>query len=377
MKNIYFEKNSDIQILRAVAIIITLAAHINILTKKQELLSVMHVYFEYWAGVDLFFCISGFVITSSLLRQYSESQDIHQKVKNIRNFWIKRFYRIAPSSWLWLTITLFVAYNLDLQVNESPSEVLRQSLIAFLNLFNFEHTNCLYSDGWHCTVLGIYWSLSLEEQFYFLFPFVFFFIRHKYLAFILLFVCILMFFIHRPWPGLGWSTRIDPVFWGVIIAFFKSSSLSKIMEPRFLQNRLTSFLFLIVCILLLISIPRISPDPQGNILVFETSLIGIICALLVGSASYDGNYFSKKSIITTIFLWIGSRSYSLYLNHIIIFLIIRDSLNTDQFIQNSRDFIILTACAISVSCLLAEGNYRFVELPLRLKGRQIVKSLKD
>jgi len=93
MKNIYFEKNLDIQVLIAVAIIITLVAHIGVLTKKHELLSAMHIHFEYWTGVDMFFCISGFVITNSLLRQYSESEDIHQKVKNIRNFWIKIFYK--------------------------------------------------------------------------------------------------------------------------------------------------------------------------------------------------------------------------------------------------------------------------------------------
>ena len=380
----HVEKNEDIQFLRAVALIITLVAHIGVLTKTINM-DPIHKHFEYWGGVDLFFCISGFVITQSLLRDYLDNYKKEEKIKAIYRFWIKRVFRIIPSAWLWLLIAITVTAVLDLDIRETTVEVYRQALIAFFNLFNFMHPHCMQSDGWHCQMVGVYWSLSLEEQFYILFPIIFFFVTHKRICIALTLLLIILFFQHRPWPDLGWSTRVDPICFGVLIAFFHSTTYSKLFIPKFMLKKINSIIFFLIFLLMLLSVPKLSPVFEGTIFPFETGMIAVICGIIVFVASYDLNIFipllkvRQKNIFarfySLFFLWVGSRSYSIYLAHIIIFTIIRNVLKTDTYVNTVEAFILFAAASIAASFLVAEINFRFIEVPFRVKGRKLAEKI--
>jgi peptidoglycan/LPS O-acetylase OafA/YrhL len=381
MRNIV-EKNEDIQFLRAVAILITLVAHIGVLTKVVDL-EPLHQYFEYWGGVDLFFCISGFVITRSLLRGYKENYRQSEKIIALYQFWIKRAFRIIPSAWLWLLIAVSVSAGMNLDVRETTTEVYRQALIAFFNLFNFMHPNCMQSDGWHCQLVGVYWSLSLEEQFYILFPAIFFFVKHRRICIAIGALLVVLFFQHRPWPDLGWSLRVDPICFGVLLAFFHSTPFARLFVPTLMLKKLNAFIFFAVVVLLVLSVPKLSPSLGGIIFPFETGLIAVVCSVMVFVASYDLNVFIPSTkdrekkvhlrFYSVFFLWVGSRSYSIYLVHIIVFTVIRNALESDSFVRTGGGFVCFAFVSTTISFVVAELNYRFVEMPFRVKGRDLAE----
>lgn len=100
-------KNLDIEVLRGVAILITIYAHIGSLLRwLPETYMKSLSYFSPAVGVDLFFCISGYVITKSL---YNNSFKDKGFCFISIPFWIKRIWRLWPSSFLWLLLTLLCA----------------------------------------------------------------------------------------------------------------------------------------------------------------------------------------------------------------------------------------------------------------------------
>jgi len=99
-------------------------------------------------GVRIFFIISGFLITTLLLREQAKSSTI-----GLREFYVRRAYRILPASLVFMLVT-FVIFWPQLQWYHMAT--------AVLYLANFDYTHPWY--------LGHLWSLSVEEQFYLLWP---------------------------------------------------------------------------------------------------------------------------------------------------------------------------------------------------------------
>jgi peptidoglycan/LPS O-acetylase OafA/YrhL len=115
-----------------------------------------------WLGVDVFFVLSGYLITSLLLAERRR----HGRI-GLRNFYVRRFLRLAPLSvalvlvlWLITAVGLDDATGLDLHFSGGVS-----ILAYYSNWWNIAHPHGLGS-------LGHVWSLSIEEQFYFVWPWV-------------------------------------------------------------------------------------------------------------------------------------------------------------------------------------------------------------
>ncbi|HET8930794.1 MAG TPA: acyltransferase [Acidimicrobiales bacterium] len=115
-----------------------------------------------WLGVDVFFVLSGYLITSLLLAERRR----HGRI-GLRNFYVRRFLRLAPLSvalvlvlWLITATGLDEATGLDLHFAGGVS-----ILAYYSNWWNIAHPDGLGS-------LGHVWSLSIEEQFYFVWPWV-------------------------------------------------------------------------------------------------------------------------------------------------------------------------------------------------------------
>ena len=157
-------KNQDIEALRAVAVIFTVLCHlIDLVTWKGDW-TALFPKINYWGGVDLFFCISGFVIAGSLIRQ--------QRPGSFRDFavpfYIRRIFRIWPPALFWLGVSLLatIVFNSSLAFGHFKS-VLGDATAAALQVANFYYMSCTGD----CGKEAVYWSLSLEEQFYLIFPF--------------------------------------------------------------------------------------------------------------------------------------------------------------------------------------------------------------
>ena len=149
----------DIQGLRAVAVLMVVAFHAGLPVPGG------------FVGVDVFFVISGFVITSMLKREWEETGSIR-----FRTFYFRRFKRLIPALALMVVVTI-VASALLLSVNGTQQKAAWTAIGAALfaaNLVIANVTGGYFDAPAHENPLLNTWSLSVEEQFYFAFPLILF-----------------------------------------------------------------------------------------------------------------------------------------------------------------------------------------------------------
>src|SRR5436305_350455 len=180
-------------------------------------------YFGFWSGFDLFFCVSGFVITTSLLsarRRVSRNGGIRTWIVP---FYIRRAFRLLPSAWLWVGVTLLCTVFLNAHGQFGYlRENLFDGIAAIAEVYNFYAYHCSLQQD--CGLMGHYWSLSLEEQFYLAFPLLLLAVpRLRYLVMILAIGFVIQFVQPRAEGffishSLLWFTRTDAIILGVLIA---------------------------------------------------------------------------------------------------------------------------------------------------------------
>jgi peptidoglycan/LPS O-acetylase OafA/YrhL len=359
----------EIECLRAVAILFTLIHHafFYLLIKAPPFEDTLLRYATFWGGVDLFFVISGFVIFRDLMSK-------KKKISYWRNtgaFWLRRAWRILPSAWLWLVIYLLVTLFLNSSGAIGHFENnLTDSLAAFFQVANFQSWRCMHAGT--CGPNGVYWSLSLEEQFYLLLPIVIFIFGRK-LRYFFLFLLVVQFFIRRPVWSLIWAVRTDTFIWGCLLAMMSKKDIYQKLEPRFLN--MFPFVKWIVVPMLIIAMALIPAAPNGVPL--PTSLLGVVCCLLVYLASYDRGYLMAPGFFRRGLVWLGGRSYSLYLTHVVLFRVAIElwyrAIGND--VATADHIWPLTISALLLVFAASELNYRFVEQPLRRYGKRLVATL--
>ncbi len=129
-----------------------------------------------WMGVQMFFVISGYLITGILLRMKAKLPAREYFLK----FYSRRFFRIFPLYYFYLFL-VFAAATWFLSISYKPKVmkvVLEQIWYAFLYVYNFYSAHQGYNSS---PFLDHLWSLSVEEQFYIFWPLLIFFVNEKYL----------------------------------------------------------------------------------------------------------------------------------------------------------------------------------------------------
>ena len=376
-------KNRDIEALRAIGIIFVLIAHAYKLTPWQGALNGslhdIYYYFGLWTGVDLFFCVSGFIITKNIIDNNvinPNTANINGFIKFALPFWINRIYRLWPSAWFWLTVVtvLSIFFNKSGSFGNIINQIMYQ-LYAMLNVANFYGYECVVSSGGFktCGVYQVFWSLSLEEQFYWAFPFIIYFLGKKKTFIVALCIFAIQVPLDRGGSFLGFI-RTDAISLGVAIGVMSTASWYKSLTPKLLDNKVASFftfLLLIIALALLGSYKTIAVG-------FSTGMVAIVSGLLVWISSYNKSYICPKGVIGSIVLWFGSRSYSLYLAHIpsyYITLEIAYRLSHGDYRSIPHPTIILILSGFSLAVILAELSFRLIENPLRKVGREKAKAI--
>ena len=153
MSNIKYRK--DIDGLRALAVLSVVLFHLDLSWVKSGFL-----------GVDIFFVISGYLITSIIIR------DLNNKSFSIKNFYLRRVRRILPALIVVLTVTTFLAWLILLP--EDLKHYSRSLICAIISISNLHFFHSL-SFGYFSTDASIIpllhtWSLGIEEQFYIFWP---------------------------------------------------------------------------------------------------------------------------------------------------------------------------------------------------------------
>ena len=295
-------------------------------------------------GVQIFFVISGYLIIGNIVNEIS-----HHHFFSIRNFFVKRFFRILPPYYFYLAVCLLVSlFRKDLV---HPAEILRG--VFFLTYIPIEKT-LIYT--------AHMWSLCLEEYFYLIISILFLFNakNSKHLTKIILFVLFILLSqgavtILKIKSGFIYDLlEFRFMFMGGLIAILNKKYADKINWEKLVVARP---IFLAFFTLLLFY------TPPGYMLIFPV-IIGITIHLTtINPTRFISIVFENRPIS-----WLGTISYSVYLwNSFFIpwseYYIFKSKINLiQQFPLN-----------IGFSLALAVFSYKYIEQPMIRYGRKFLK----
>mgnify|MGYP001212951743 CR=1 FL=1 len=340
---------NHIQFLRGFSVILVFFYHLKL------------QYFDYgFLGVDIFFVISGFVITSLI---YSEIEST--KKFNFLNFYIKRFKRIFPVLFFVISISLlFIVFFQPLDLFLNNLRVYFLSLIGISNFYYlFSKKN--YFDTVFDDPFAHTWSLGVEEQFYIIFPlFLFLLLNIKsYFKFIFFIIFIIIL-------GLSFSIffqeNIKLIFYSPLFRFweFLVGTLTFFLSNKIkFKNNNLSLLILIILIIFIL-IPKNISLP---IITIATCLLASIFILI----------YEKKKIVNLIienrlFIFLGNISYSFYLWHLPV-IYFYDLYFLKSFLRVPLLFFLIVILSY-FSFIYVENKFRYLKINVKfsLKNNVII-----
>ncbi len=362
-------KNREIEQLRAVSICFVLFGHLIILSPIiAQFLLPLFPYASFGVGVDLFFCISGYVVAMSYSDYFDRYRARGEFWPAARMFWLRRVYRLLPSAWLWVVVGLLCAAFFN---STGYFQSVEQNLKSAFSVVTFT-ANFAGIYGW-LEPNNHYWSLSLEEQFYVLLPLFLLLITGRRARIMAL---LLVIAVQFPLERNSWGTltteilatfRIDGFAWGILIFMFSRSAWYRRLEPSFLLRKPLALMLTLLLLYLLLA-------AHAQLLVWSTSLglVAMIAGVLVWLASYANGYLFGYQGLSDMMQWLGARSYGIYLIHMPVFRFTHEA--ATRYLQASGQeytpaivpFLLLFAGILIVA--LAELNFRYVEDPLRRMG---------
>lgn len=329
----------DIQILRAISVILVLFFHLNI--NKW-------VFGSGFIGVDIFFVISGYLVVGALIKEERESKF------SIINFYSRRIKRLFIPSVLCLSFILICSFIF--KINYRVYKDLFAASLHYINYYFVIGENDYFKSDSTDSIVLHYWSLALEEQFYFIIPILFGiyklilqkFIKelwNKIWILLSLIFCIsllLINFLPNNMKFFFMFTRIWEFIAGAIIFEFEKSFNDK-LSSKIPYYNIICIIIQILCLLILILLSFILPlNSWPNA---YTLLVIIISSIFI---------LIKPSISFLPLEMIGNWSYSIYLYHFPLIKIIKNNFN---FINYSIYSIIVIISTLILSLI----SYYFVE----------------
>lgn len=295
----YFEKTKfpSLDGLRALSIIFVIIHHI-------------FFYEQFWTneidlgriGVHIFFVISGFLITTLLIKE----KIINGKI-SLKSFYIRRAFRILPVLFLFLGILMILNKVFDLNIS---------SVSFFTSFFFLGNFGIDTSETWYT---GHFWSLAIEEQFYLIFPFLLYkFDITKYRNILIGFILIIPFFNSLYWnnSSILHSNKMVENAAFVITTLFSQGTLAILVGSlcsifafgyEHTIKRILLFKWLGILIFLLALTIRISfPESSFFLLIFDF-LIGVGIIINLNKDSFFTIFLDNVILVK-----IGVLSYSLY-----------------------------------------------------------------
>ena len=359
----------EIEVLRAIAVMMVLVEHIpiNLFYWHSGLQDAVPSWWSGGTGVDLFFTISGFVIVRSLLPRLQAAQGANFLAETL-TFLLRRFWRLQPSAWLWLIIpTILSATFNETQTFHDVRSNVASAVTAILAVNNLRF-GALFGVG-DTGITFPYWSLSLEEQFYLLLPIAIYFLR-KRLVFLM--AGLLVYQFCMPAGAIYNSTRPGAIAVGVLLAMWSLHPSYRMARPAFLaQSAPLRFCFVTALVLLLGALGSDLPSPLFAV---AYGMVAVLAGVLVYSASFSAGYIMRDGLVRRCFVWVGARSYAIYLVHMPAFALTREiyyHFSAPVWVASTWLMLQYLGIAFAIIAAVAELNYRFVEIPARRYGRTL------
>lgn len=342
--------------IRAIAVIMVLAYHLKLALFKSGFL-----------GVTVFFVLSGYLITGILISEVEEEGTI-----DLKNFWLRRIRRLVPAVMSMAVVIIFVSAVVNRIIFTKGCKDFLASVLGFNNwwqIFNkvsyFEAAG-VPSPFTHC------WSLAIETQFYLIYPLILLGIyklvksrgegrakRGLLFAGVTLLLAlisvILMIVLFDPQQDAsrvyyGTDTRAFSLLFGALLAILWEYR----MVPRRLSASVNMVLGSVSFAVLLVM--TIAINGSSNFWYRGGQFFGTILTVLMVYAVSGRKTWLSRFLSHPVLKWIGDRSYSIYLWHYPIILLISKGIKASWWI---------TLIEIVLSVVLAELSYRFIETPIR------------
>ena len=342
--------------IRAIAVIMVLSYHLKLALFKSGFL-----------GVTVFFVLSGYLITGILISEVEEEGTI-----DLKNFWLRRIRRLVPAVMSMAVVIIFVSAVVNRIIFTKGCKDFLASVLGFNNwwqIFNkvsyFEAAG-VPSPFTHC------WSLAIETQFYLIYPLILLGIyklaksrgegrakRGLLFAGVTLLLAlisvILMIVLFDPQQDAsrvyyGTDTRAFSLLFGALLAILWEYR----MVPRRLSASVNMVLGSVSFAALLVM--TIAINGSSNFWYRGGQFVGTILTVLMVYAVSGRKTWLSRFLSNPVLKWIGDRSYSIYLWHYPIILLISKGIKASWWI---------TLIEIVLSVVMAELSYRFIETPIR------------
>jgi peptidoglycan/LPS O-acetylase OafA/YrhL len=343
---------ADIQVLRGIAVSAVFIQHYTSWFPLKVTNSSLELDFL-WIGVDLFFVISGFLIVSKLLA--------YERIDPwtvFRSFWLSRFRRLLPAAAFWAMIGSVASLSFVWLEGRSITQVSAAAVTSLTGTSNLYWSACAqgYLPRGLCVGKGpfaVYWSLSFEEQFYLVASAFLLLGYRKWFLFLLGAACAwnLSTAWTSPW-SLSWVMRPYGLAVGSGLAFMFWRWPRLLAKAMPVPDRVA----LAAILLSLTVFMGIFYTPAA------TFIASIFCGLLVWLATMDGCF--SRTPVGRFAEYLGERSYSFYLSHVIVILFVREivmRIIDTHDVKTLPNNWLLFAGTFGVTLILSDFSYRYIE----------------
>ncbi len=344
--------------LRGIAIGVVMMHHfVTVTDVRSGPLRVLHVFEEGWAGVDLFFVLSGFLITGILL-------DGNARAVPLRIFYARRALRIFPLYYCALCLVFLVPFGSRILGQQPASPT--HSLWLWTYLTNVPMTFGFAEPRTEPLYVAHFWTLAIEEQFYLIWPWVTLAVSESRLRIVALLclplsLCVKALLLRAGIPPIHSDfftlVRMDGLCVGALLACVIRRRPAL---PRFKRNSVIAALALAVtCVLSFGARPMLPYLTRLTNHLLLALLFGAITAVVVSSPD---NAWINRVLGVRPLVWLGRRSYGLYVWHFLLLGVATRGLRGSGFLHGGSvgeaEFI---SALFLLSCLVAAVSWRLIE----------------
>ena len=362
-------RNYKIDILRGVSILLVLIHHFNIPYKLHDTFLGIPIGGESLStliarngnyGVTMFFVISGFLITQHTLQRSGSLAQI-----KLTDFYIRRIARIIPCLVL-LVAMVSVLGSLGLQpfINQSPNGVEVSYAVTVLSALSFWMNLLIIEYGWVNYALGVLWSLSVEEVFYLAFPVLCLGLgRGKgFIVFLLAVIAYAPYFraLHFGEESGAYLYHYFSSFDGIAIGCLTAMYAQHFKGAIYNQKMIVAATALLMTALYFYA-------PIKEVSTWGISVFALLTALLILCFTQDPKVKPTSSTARSL-VWIGQRSYEMYLFHLIVLGLMKVVYFPKETVAAEK-LMLLPVYFIAVF-ILSWAIEKYYSTPLNLKIRQ-------
>lgn len=328
-----------------------------------------HLHFPWiyggYLGVTVFFVLSGYLITDLLISEYKKTGTI-----DFKSFWIRRLRRLLPALFVMLIlITVWITLFQRDYLTGLRGEI-GAAFVYISNWYYVWQEHSYFTKFAPPSPLQHMWSLAVEEQFYIVWP-ILMLIALKFtktsgkFAFLVMLLSVvsaeLMAFLYTPDQDpsrvyYGTDTRAFSLLIGAALAIVWPSRNLKpqVTEEMKRALNITGLVAFIGMMLFIIFLREDSAFLYYGGMYLASAIVALLIAVIVHPASIVGDILSWRPL-----LWVGVRSYGIYIWHFPILVLLGLGVDTGEF-QFWRVFL-----ALALTLGLSAVSWKFLEDPIR------------